>query len=94
MYQIINIIKDILKFKKVNEKDLSLERNISKISENDFEKIFEKIISYFVEITPECIYYDDLILFFYKIFINSEIILNFIVQTFPDVIMKIISIFF
>ena len=94
VYQIINIIKDILKFKKVSEKDLSLERNISKISENDFEKIFEKIISYFVEITPECIYYDDLILFFYKMFINSEILLKFIFQTFPDVIMKIINISF
>ena len=93
-YQIINIIKDILKFTKEKENKLSLERNPSNISQIDFEKIFEKIISYFMDIIPDCIYYDDLILFFYKILVNSEILLNYIFRTCPTVITRIINISF
>ena len=52
VYQIINIIKDILKFRKTKENKLSLEINLSNISEIDFEKIFKTIISYFVDILP------------------------------------------
>ena len=96
VYQIINILKDVLKYKNEKEKEnkLSLERSPSSLSDNDLQKIFEKIISYFIDITPECAYYDDLILFFYKIFVNSEILLDYIFKAFPNVIIRIINISF
>ena len=51
-------------------------------------------MTYFVDINPECIYYDDLILFFYKIFNNSDILLNYIMNNCPNIIKKILKISF
>ena len=96
VYQILNIIKDILQYEKENEKEdkLSLQRNISSISEVDYNIILEKILEYFIAINPECVYYDDIILFFYKIFIHSNILFNYIWRLQPKVIKKIYNISF
>jgi len=92
VYQIMNIIKNFLKFQNENKINLSLERNPSTILEIDFKKIFEKIMTYFVDINPQCIFYDDLILFFYKIFNNSDIFLDYILNNYPNIIKKILEI--
>ena len=82
----MNIIKDILKHQNENKNKLSLERNPSVILEIDFKKVFEKIMTYFVDIHPDCILYDDLILFFYKIFTSSDIFLDYVFNNYPNVI--------
>ena len=94
VYQIIKIIIDFLKYKKENEKKLTIIRNPSTLSEMDFKPILETILSFFIEINPNCFYYHDSILFFYKIFINSDILLDYIIQEFPKVINKIMKIIF
>ena len=76
--QIINIIKDILKDTK----------------ENGFKKLFKKIMSFFIDIEPFCFYYDDLILFFYKILNGSDILLKYILNEQLKVVEKIIKISF
>ena len=92
--QIINIIKEILTYKERNKNILNLERNPSTVLENDLNKITNKILSFFFEINPECFYFDDLILFFYKIFINFDILLRYIIMSDPNVIRQIIEISF
>ena len=92
--QIMNILKDIIKYENEHENKLSLERNPSNIAIKDYKKIFDKIISYFIDINPESIYFDDLILFFYRLFINSDILLNFILQNEPSFIKQVIKISF
>ena len=85
-------IKDILQSDDDNK--FKLERNPSNVSETDYRELFKIIISYFSDINPECIYYNDIILFFYKIFINSEIIQNFLLSSYPNIISKIMKIAF
>ena len=94
IYEIMKIIKKIVKYRIENENELFLERNPSNILDIDFKKIFEKILSFFVDINPECFYYDDLILFFYKIFINSKDLLNYAIINEPNVLYKIMKISF
>ena len=94
VHQIIKIIKDFLKYKNEKNEKLILEKNPSVLLENDFKKILENILSYFVDINPECYFYNDLILLFYKIFNNSDELFNYIFQFNPNVITKIIKISF
>ena len=67
VYQIIDKIKDILKYKNENEDNFQLERNPSNIAETNFKEILEEIISYFIDIEQNCFYNNEIILFFYKI---------------------------
>ena len=92
VYQIFNIIKDFLKNKEEKEVLLSLEKNSSIIFEKDIEKILGIIMSFFIEINQECILYDEIILFFYKILINSFYLLDYILKTVPNVLHKILKI--
>ena len=94
IYEIVNKIGDILKSQNENENILSFERNPSNIVEIDLKKISKEILSYFLDINSNCAYYDDLILFFYKLFISSEIFLNFVILIEPNVISKIFEIVF
>ena len=77
-----------------DNKDLSLKRDISKISNDEYDKLFEIILSYFIDIKPDNIFYHDIILFFYKNFINSKNVLNYIKVKFiaQNIINKIINI--
>ena len=90
----MNKIKDILKDIPKNIAKLSLGRNPSNVSEIDFKSIFKNIISYFIDLKPECLYYYDLILFFYKNIINSKLMLKFILKQFPQIIVKLMNIIF
>ena len=92
--QIINTIKNLLKNKMENKDKLLLKSNFSNILENDFAKILKKIVTFFVDINQELFYYYDIILMFYKIFINSKILLDFLITNEPNVIIKIIEIVF
>ena len=51
-------------------------------------------MSYFVDLEPDHVYYHDLILFFYKILINSDILFPYILEINPNVINKIMKISF
>ena len=93
-YQIIAKIKDIIKYYQENDNHFLLERDPSNISDNDFKSVIKIILSYFVDIKSESLYYYDLILFFYKNFINSPIFLKFILSNYPNVISKIMEIMF
>ena len=90
--QIIDKIKEILIFKKENKNKLSIERDPSNISNDDFKNICIIIFSYFTDIKQESLLYYEIILFFYKIFINSDMMINFILEKYPKVISKIINI--
>ena len=92
VYQIINIIKHYLKYKNKNDNDLTFSRTSSSLSKIEFETIFEEILSYFIDIDDENAYYKKLVLFFYKLFNNSHLLLNYILQKHPLVIKKIIEI--
>ena len=92
--QIMNIIKDYLEDNEEKNNELNLERNPSFLSEIDLKKILENLLLFFVDINPECYFYDDLILLFYKIFNKSDILFNYILQITPNVINKIITISF
>ena len=94
VYQIINKIKDIIKSINENNCNIILERNPSNISNKNYKDLLKIIISYFVDISPENLYYNDLILFFYKMLINSKTLLDFILATYPQVIAKIMKIVF
>ena len=94
VYQIMNIMNDFLKYKNENENQLTLERTPSSLLEIDFKKIFKNIMSYFTDINEDCIYFNELILYFYKIFINYDILLSYILQEEPNVIKKIVAISF
>ena len=74
--------------------DLSLTRDISKISSFEYNNIFQIIWSYFTDIKPDNIFYHDFILFFYKNLINSKEIWNYIKTQYigEKIIIKIIKI--
>ena len=90
--QILNKIENILKMNDKNENKLIIERNPSNINKSDYEEIFKIIISYFIDIKVNCLYYFDLNLFFYKIFINSHIFQHFLLSSYPESISKIMNI--
>ena len=90
--QIIKKIVDILKSDEQNI--LNIDRNPSNVSEADYKELLKIIFSYFIDINPECLYYYDLILFFYKLFINSPMLQNILLQSYPKLINKIIKIAF
>ena len=92
--QIIIKIKDLLKTNEEDKSPILIERNPSNISDSDYKEMLKIIISYFVDIEPDCLYYNELILFFYKIFINSKMIQNFLLSHYPNVISKIMVIIF
>ncbi len=93
--QIISKIKDILNSNSNDyENKLKLERNPSNISENDYQELFKIIISYFLDINPDCLFYNDIILFFYKLFINYEIFQTLLLTSYPNFISKIMKIAF
>ena len=94
------IVEQILEKNKFENKensdilDLSLTRNISKISSVEYNNIFNVILSYFTDIKTDNIFYHEFILFFYKSFINSDNILNYLKNQFvgQKVINKIINV--
>ena len=90
--QILNKIENILKMNDKNENKLIIERNPSNINKSDYDEIFKIIISYFIDIKVNCLYYFDLNLFFYKIFINSHIFQHFLLSSYPESISKIMNI--
>ena len=92
--EIINIIKEILRYKYENDNKLSFKRSPSNISTNFYKKLLKKILSFFFEINQDNIYYYDLILFFYKIFVSSEYLIDFILQTDINIINKVMKIAF
>ena len=94
--QILNKIEDILKTndKNENENKLIIERNPSNINKSDYEELFKIIISYFIDIKANSLYYFDLNLFFYKIFINSHIFQKLLLSSYPNIITKIMNIAF
>ena len=96
IYQIMKIIKELYEYKYEKEKEnkLSLERTPSNVSVNDCDRIFEKIISFFFYISPQCELYDDIILYFYKLFINSGILIKIIIKSYSNVVMKILRLSF
>ena len=94
VYQILDKINDILKYENDNDIDLSIERNPSKISETVYNELFKIIISYFVEIEPESLYYYELNLFFYEIFIKSKTLLQLLLNLSPNALIKIMKIAF
>jgi hypothetical protein len=88
--QIMKKIIDILKY---DEQNITMiERNPSNISERDYKQLFQLIISYFIDVNPNCLYYYDLNLFFYKLFINSQNLQNILLQSYPDLIVEIMKI--
>ena len=94
VYQIIDKIKDILKYQKENENKFQLGRNPSNAANINYDKILKDIFSYFTDIEQNSIYYNEIILFFYKIFINSDILLDHLLMKYPNVISKILEIAF
>ena len=93
--QIFSKIKDTLNFDNMMEKDndLKLKRSISKLSNHKL--IINSIISYFSSIKKNNIFYHELILFFYKNFINSPKIIELIATSLSsEVILKIFDIIF
>ena len=88
--KILKKIIDILKYDEQNI--INIERNPSNISEKDYKELLEIIISYFIDINPESLYYYDLILFFYKVIINSQFLQNILMQSYPNLVIKIITI--
>ena len=92
VYQVLNLIKKELTFIKENREIRNFDNNILKNSQGDIKKLLEKIMSYFIDISPECIHYEDLILFFYKILIKSLPLLNYVIKLVPNVIYKIFKI--
>ena len=94
VYQILYKIKEIRIQLEKNENILLLERNPSNVSDIDYKEIFNIIMSNFVDIKPECAYYYDLTLFYYKNFLNSKIFFNFIISNYPNIISKIMKIIF
>ena len=63
--EIINIIKEILRYKYENDNKLSFKRSPSNISTNFYKKLLKKILSFFFEINQDNIYYYDLINFIF-----------------------------
>ena len=92
---VTQIMKKIIAVLNTEEENiLKIERNPSNISETDYKELLKIIFSYFIDINPECLYYYDLVLFFYKLFINSQILQNILLQSYPMIINKIIKLAF
>ena len=92
--QILIKIINILKEKEDTENELTIQRNPSKVSDTDFNESFKIIISYFIDTKPDCFYYYDINLFFYKMFSNSIIILRSLLSLTPNAMIKIMKISF
>ena len=99
LFEVFKIIAEQIlekeKIKNSSNSDLSLTRDISKISSSEYKDIFKIILSFFIDITPDNIFYHNFILFFYKVFINSKIILNYMkyqIYTGKKILNKIIKI--
>ena len=92
--QILNKIGDILKTNVKNENTFIIERNPSNINKSDYEEMFKIIISYFIDTKANSLYYYDLNLFFYKIFLNSYIFQKLLLSSYPESIAKIMNIAF
>ena len=93
--QIFSKIKDTLNFDNTMEKDndLKLKRSTSKLSDHNL--IINSIMSYFISIKRNNIFYHEFILFFYKNIINSPKIIEFITTSLSsEVILKIFDIIF
>ena len=95
--QIIIIIKEFLEFKEKNENNLKIERTPSTFNEEDLKNVTKEIMSYFTEIKNDSPYFDDIILFFYKIINNSHIFFNYFlknIENYREMIKKIINLSF
>ena len=93
--QILIKIKENLNNSNIIGKDVSLniKRNISNIN-LDYKNIISLVISYFAFIKKTNKYYQEFILFFYKNLINSKKLIEFIIDSYPEVIIKIFDILF
>ena len=89
--QIINKIKYIIESKE-EKNTLILIRNPSNIKKEDYKDILKVILSFFINLSGENEYYNQIILFFYKILVNSPIFINYILSNYKDVICKILKI--
>ena len=94
--QIITKIKLIIELEsnKENGQKLELFRDYSKINTIDYKDVIKSILSYFEKLTSYNQYYNEFILFFYKIFVNSPNFIGFLLSNYKNVISKIISISF
>ena len=92
--QIIVKIKDNLINGNIKDIDtnLNLIRNISNIT--DYKNIISLVISYFSFINKNNKYYHEFILFFYKNIINSKSLIELIIDSYNEVILKIFDIIF
>ena len=75
-----------------NEVSLTLKRSISNIT--NYKSIVSEIISYFAFIKKNNKYYQEFILFFYKNIINSQKLIELLIDSYPEVITKIFDIIF
>ena len=92
--QIFLKIKDTLNNRNIKEIDskLNLTRNISNI--NNYKNIISLVLSYFSFIKKNNKYYHEFILFFYKNIINCIKLIELIIDSYPEVIIKIFDIIF
>ena len=92
--QIFMKIKDNLNngIIKQNDNSLNITRNISNIK--DYKNIIYLLISYFSFVKKNNKYYKEIVLFFYKNIINSNNLINLIIDSYPEVIIKIFDIIF
>ena len=92
--QIIVKIKDNLNNGNIKgiDTNLKLTRNISNIT--DYKNIISLVIAYFSFINKNNRYYHEFILFFYKNIINSKHLIELIIESYSEVILKIFDIIF
>ena len=77
---------------KETNNDLNLLRKISKIT--DYKDIINLILSFLTSVTKKNKYFNELILFFYKNLINSKKLLDLIITSYSELIIKIFDIIF
>ena len=92
--QIFMKIKDNLNYGNIKliDNSLNLTRNISNIK--DYKDIICLVISYFTFVKNNNKYYNEFILFFYKNIINSQKLIELLLESYPEVIIKILDIIF
>ena len=96
--QIFLKVKDNLNNNNINtdikeaNNDLNLIRKVSKIP--DYKDIINLILSFLTSITKKNKYFNEIILFFYKNLINSKKLLDLIITSYSEVIIKIFDIIF
>ena len=90
--QVFIKIKENLDNIKEIKNDLNLVRKVSTIT--DYKDIVNSILSFFTLIKKGNKYYHELILFFYKNVINSKKLINLIINSYSEVIVKIFDIIF